>query len=757
MKLAIIPPGEFTMGSPVIEPRRQPNEAEHRVKLPKFFYMGIHEVTQQQFERIMSQNPSVFKGGDVPVANVHWKECVTFCERLSRLPAEKAAKRSYRLPTEAEWEYACRAGTISPHSGGESDRELDAIAWYRQNSQLVNHKVGLKTPNAWGLFDMHGNVWEWSIDGFREYAPGTITVNPRGPEELSHPRVARGGGAGGAFASPPAECRSAHRQQRKAHDPGTNLGFRVICEISQRDASDSSSDRESDSLSRGLVAYYPFNGNGKDETGQGKDGIVVDAILTKDRLGRPNQAYAFDGTKSRIDLPDNLFGPDVSEASFAAWVSPNRENLKKSTTSHHILNKGASSGEMTMNLDEDGTVSCGVNLRDPGGWYSARTPIPESPTFFVVAVYQKGKRVQIWLNGNLGAETEIPKGSLHQSPGFHTSIGAYRNDNRASSLFQGVIDDVRVYDRALSAAEIKALYELESAPRIATTQVPVPAVAPFDNAKAGEYQNKWADHLNVNVETTNSVGMKLLLIPPGTFTMGSPASEGGRDSDELLDEDSVQVTLQRPFLMQQCEVTQAQWTEVMNSTPWQQHDQHGYFRQGANFPASYISWSDADSFCQRLTTLERKIGQIGDAVRYRLPTEAEWEFSCRAGSVTAYSFGDNEKDLDRFAWHGSNAWDAREMYPHQVGIKLPNAWQLYDMHGNMAEWSLDFYQQGLPGGLNPLVESNADLRRTLRCGGWASRAENNRSARRGGESPDTRTDGTGFRVVREIVYEINGR
>jgi formylglycine-generating enzyme required for sulfatase activity len=178
MKLVLIPKGTFTMGSPENEAGRIEDEGEHQVTISRDYYLGVYEVTQEQYEQVMGTNPSYFQGDHVaerdpktgvvkeidssnhPVEQVSWEDAVEFCERLSELPEEKAAGRVYRLPTEAEWEYACRAGTNTKYSFGDDEGQLGDYAWFEANSGGT-HPVGQKQPNAWGLYDTHGNVFEW--------------------------------------------------------------------------------------------------------------------------------------------------------------------------------------------------------------------------------------------------------------------------------------------------------------------------------------------------------------------------------------------------------------------------------------------------------------------------------------------------------------------------------------------------------------------------------------------------------------------
>ncbi|MEE3369091.1 MAG: formylglycine-generating enzyme family protein [Planctomycetota bacterium] len=248
MKLRAIPSGQYWMGSPRLEPGRRAEERRHRVKLTNSFYLGVHEVTQQQYARVMKENPSEFARGGVqgarvagqatehfPVDSVNWHQAVQFCQRLSKLPAEQSADRRYRLPTEAEWEYAARAGTDTIWSFGRRVEQLPLYGWYRRSSDRRTHTVGEKRPNAWGLYDMYGNVWEWCLDWHAAaYYQVSPTQDPTGPNG-GDTRVLRGGG----WASGAARCRSASRvgDPPTVGDPDT--GFRVL--MLQRGAPPSSS------------------------------------------------------------------------------------------------------------------------------------------------------------------------------------------------------------------------------------------------------------------------------------------------------------------------------------------------------------------------------------------------------------------------------------------------------------------------------------------------------------------------------------
>jgi len=218
MKLAYIPAGCFDMGSPPDEKGRQTDEFQHRVILTRPFYIAVTEVTQAQWQAVMGDVQCHFKGDNLPVEKVSWYEAVTFCKRLS----QKEGK-TYRLPTEAEWEYACRAGATGPFAG---PGKLDEIGWYRANSKGQTHPVATKKPNAWGLYDMHGNVSEWCSDYYSPDYPQATVTDPVGPAEGKY-RVIRGG-SWDYFAR---GCRCAARSSAPPSYQLKQTGLRVVMEL----------------------------------------------------------------------------------------------------------------------------------------------------------------------------------------------------------------------------------------------------------------------------------------------------------------------------------------------------------------------------------------------------------------------------------------------------------------------------------------------------------------------------------------------
>ncbi|MBL7132721.1 MAG: formylglycine-generating enzyme family protein [Phycisphaerae bacterium] len=226
MKLVLIPAGTFTMGSPKTEMWRGWYEGPQRkVTITKPFYMGIYEVTQEQYEAVVGKNPAKLKGAKNPVQSVSWDDGVAFCKALS-----KKTRKTVRLPTEAEWEYACRAGAKTAFCFGDDQKQLGDYAWYDGNSGSKTHPVGQKKPNAWGLHDMHGNVYEWCSDWYGDSYANAKAVDPQGAASGSG-RVLRGG----YWGSYKCGCRSAFRFRFAPSTQWNLIGFRVVVVFGRAD------------------------------------------------------------------------------------------------------------------------------------------------------------------------------------------------------------------------------------------------------------------------------------------------------------------------------------------------------------------------------------------------------------------------------------------------------------------------------------------------------------------------------------------
>jgi len=252
MKLKLIPKGSFEMGSPAAEFGRDNDEGpQHTVEISKAFHIGVYEVTQEEYQKVMGTNPSFFSSTGAgaarvagmntkrfPVESVSWDDANTYCKKLTDLPAEKLARRTYRLPTEAEWEYACRAGTKTPFHYGPSltstQANMNGLSPYGGAPNGPNlprtEEVGKFLPNAFGLYDMHGNVLEWCADWFDTmYYARSARIDPTGGL-VGTSRILRGGG----WETDGRKCRCTYRSGNTPTNKANTAGFRVVCVVAPR-------------------------------------------------------------------------------------------------------------------------------------------------------------------------------------------------------------------------------------------------------------------------------------------------------------------------------------------------------------------------------------------------------------------------------------------------------------------------------------------------------------------------------------------
>ncbi|MCC9608370.1 SUMF1/EgtB/PvdO family nonheme iron enzyme [Blastopirellula sp. JC732] len=318
--------------------------------------------------------------------------------------------------------------------------------------------------------------------------------------------------------------------------------------------------------------------------------------------------------------------------------------------------------------------------------------------------------------------------------------GEYKFDLDASGAIKTDVSQLTILSDASSKVHLfwkeAAKSTPPSVPETAVNLAPAMAIAPFDQSQAKAHQAAWASYLGVPELSTNSVGITFRVIPPGEFVMGSPQWQFKRLSDETEHE----ARISRPYLMSDTEVTRKQWDAVMGPRPWNVVGSNS-IRDPLAIPASPITWEDATEFCRRLSEKEGKT--------YRLPTEAEWEFACRAGAETAYSFGDDQTQLVNYAWFNANALNANEQFPHPVRQKLPNPFGLYDMPGNVWEWCSDWYGSDYFK-LAPLVDPtgpNSGPYHVQRGGSWYYGSDVGRSAARSVYQPEKPEYIGGFRIV----------
>ncbi|HVX60689.1 MAG TPA: formylglycine-generating enzyme family protein [Pirellulales bacterium] len=224
MEFVLIRPGSFVMGTDEDNDPDSDASPRRRVTLTQPFYLGKYEVTQEQWEKVMGSNPSHFQGAKLPVETVSWNACQEF---LAKLQARTG--RKFALPTEAQWEFACRAGTSTPWSFGNSDATMGDYAWSRDNSGQTTHAVGEKKPNASGLYDMHGNVAEWCADWYAKHTySGGVATDPTGPS-AGDSRIARGG----AWGDDSGYLKCTYRNCSGSDNANEGIGLRCVMLVAQ--------------------------------------------------------------------------------------------------------------------------------------------------------------------------------------------------------------------------------------------------------------------------------------------------------------------------------------------------------------------------------------------------------------------------------------------------------------------------------------------------------------------------------------------
>jgi len=299
-------------------------------------------------------------------------------------------------------------------------------------------------------------------------------------------------------------------------------------------------------------------------------------------------------------------------------------------------------------------------------------------------------------------------------------------------------------EKLLAALLFAAIVFSAAAAHAGDATAPQPVLmtgSPLTAKQAREKQQAWARRLGLEAVVENSIGMQLCVIPPGKFPLGSPRGEADRKPGEDLQI----VTHSQPFLIGRYEVTQGQWERVMG--PIRKQPESG---AGDRFPVYNINHDEASAFCRKLTQLDRKAGKLPQGFEYRLPTDAEWEYACRAGTLSATYFGD--KLSSRQAnFDGGRPYNGASKGPDlrraaKVGSYPANAWRIHDMHGNLCEWCLDWYYQKAKGGVDP-VQLKPAAQRLIRDGRHSSWGRYCRSANRYYAPPGDRRSSIGFRPV----------
>ena len=755
LDLVLIPAGKFMMGDP---------GADHEVTLTKPFYMGKYEVTQEQWEAVMGNNPSVrTKGARLPVTDVWGDYCQEFIKKLNA-----KTDGGYRLPTEAEWEYACRAGTTTAYSFGDEIAPKNAnYAGSRLGKSVV---VGSYKPNTFGLYDMHGNVREWCEDWFGPYPTGSVT-DPKGPATGERWAL-----RGGCFVNDKSQVRSSDRNNYNLHEEkshGPNAGFRLartadakaavvqpvpntkpaeiipalgnlllapFTEAKAKEAQKASAKsllkevEEKEDLGKGIkleMVLIPAGtflmGSPTTEVGRKNDETQHEVSLTKPfYMGKyevtQEQWKEVMGNNPSLSVKGSkLPVTDVSWDDCQEFI----KKLNAKTNGSYRLPSEAEweyacrAGTTTAYSFGDNLTKNEANVKDS----SAKLVGSYKPNAF--GLYDMHGNVcewcEDWKADYLEGSVTDPKGPGKGGRrvlrgGSFWWEGSRRSFSRsdfpsASRNFDFGFRLARTVD--MKAAVVPAVPKSDPAAIMSATGNLL--VAPFNEAKAKEVQKSVAKSLQKEVEEKADLGkgikLEMVLIPAGKFKMGPPNN-------------SHEVTLTKPFYMGKYEVTQEQWEAVMGKNP--------SYHKGAKLPVETVSWEDCQEFIKKLN--EKANGG------YRLPTEAEWEYACRAGTTTAYSFGDEITAADV-------NYDFGKLVV--VGSYKPNTFGLYDMHGNVLEWCEDWWTIDYPAKaiIDPIGPATGTFRVTRGGTAWTGKG-NAFSAYRGKNRPTGNYYSDGFRLAR---------
>jgi len=394
----------------------------------------------------------------------------------------------------------------------------------------------------------------------------------------------------------------------------------------------------------------------------------------------------------------------------------------------------------------DGSIDSDHPERQTGSLYDVfpatggeMKPIGEWNTTRIVCF---GTFVEHWLNGRviLHYRSTQPEWTSRVAEWKQTSgdINTFEMLPKGHLLLQS--ENGEIAFRSIRIRRIPVPRETDSNASLVTNSSdpkvsPPLLISPSRDGEALMRQESWALFLDIPLETENSVGIKLRLIPPGEFVMGSPPDEEGRLGNESI-QHSVRLT--KPFYLGATEVTQKQWQSVMEIQPWLDQPEASI---GDNFPAIYVNWEEASEFCRKLSEIESRV--------YRLPTEAEWEYACRGGTSTAWSFGRSVDVLPEYGWFDKDSELQNQKFAREIGLKQPNPFGLFDIHGNVWEWCQDWHEGYDPSPIDDPQGPAAKWWRIFRGGSWKSPATSSRSSARWAHFSTLRQGDLGFRIVCE--------
>jgi formylglycine-generating enzyme required for sulfatase activity len=719
LEMVGLPAGQFLMGSPDSDPdARDFEKPQHQVKINSFA-IGKYPVTQAQYEAVMGTNPSHFSNNPQnSVEKVSWDDAQAFCQKLSQITG-----KTYRLPTEAEWEYACRAGTTTRYYFGDDANQLGDYAWYSGNSQQTTHPVGQKRPNAFGLYDMHGNVWEWCEDNWHNSYQNAPSDGSAWLIKDNDYQIVRGG----SWYDDPYYCRSAYRNFSLRL--GFNLGFRVVCVPNVTSTQLPIATVTSTPLPKVAppapsspppppAKLTPF-------TEKISKGITLEMVglpAGQFLMGSPDSdrdAESWEKPQHQVKINSFAIGKyPVTQAQYQAVMGTNPSHFSNNPQNpveriswddaQAFCQKLSQITGKTYRLPTEaeweyacrgGTTTRfyfgdDANQLEDYAWYEGNSQNTTHPV--------GQKKPNAWglydMSGNVWEWCEDNWHNSYQNAPSDGSAWLIKDNDyqivRGGSWY-GLPNLCRSAYRNFNYRRGNIVnyfgFRVVCVPNVTSTQLPIATVTSTPLPKVAP-----TPLTNFTEKICKGITLEMVGLPAGQFLMGSPDSD--RDARDF--EKPQHPVKINSFAIGKYPVTQAQYEAVMGYNP-------SHFSNNPQNPVESSS-DNAQAFCQKLSQITGKT--------YRLPTEAEWEYACRAGTTTRFYFGDDANQLGDYAWYEGNSGGTT----HPVGQKKPNAWGLYDMHGNVWEWCEDnwhdSYKSAPSDGSAWLIKDN-DYQ-ILRGGSW---------------------------------------
>ena len=698
--MAEVEGGTFTMGA-TEEQGSDVSDNEkpaHQVMLSPY-YIGKTEVTQELWEAVMGSNPSFFSGNkNRPVENVSWDDCQVFINKLNRLTGKR-----FRLPTEAEWEYAARGGKKSKGYKYSGSNTIDAVAWYDTNSAGTTHPVASKAPNELGLYDMSGNVWEWCSDWYgKSYYEESPEPNPTGPK-VGTLRVKRGGD----WYFSANKCRVSFRNSNSQHYQTSENGLRLVLDMPKETFSVNGVDFDMIEVEGGTFTMGATEEQGSDVSDNEKPAHQVmlspyyigktevtqelwEAVMGSNpsffsgNKNRPVENVSWDDCQVFINKLNGLTGKSFRLPTEAEWEYAARGGKKSK-----------------------GYKYSGSNTIDDVAWYdtnSAGTTHPvSSKAPNELGLYDMSGNVWEWCSDWYG------KSYYEESP-----------EPNPTGPKVGTLRVKRGGDWYFSANKCRVSFRNSNSQHYQTSENGLRLV--LDMPK--------------ETFTVNGVSFNMVKVAGGTFTMGATEEQG---NDALNDEKPAHEVTLSSYMIGETEVTQELWEAVMGKSLSQIASENGKetYGVGANYPMYYISWNDCQEFITKLNNLTGK--------NFRMPTEAEWEYAARGGNKSQGYKYSGSNTIDDVAWYDTNSAGTT----HPVATKMPNELGLYDMSGSVWEWCSDWYSSTYYSSSsqnNPTGPASGSYR-VFRGGDWNYKARYCRVSFRNYSSPTKRFNYLGLRLA----------